>query len=127
MMVIDPMDAIVSQNENTNDLLTRILTELKNWNKDGPTESVDSDKSLFTIYKKGYMVWWKKIPEAATYILTLYVGKHKIGRQEIDVIEIERNKAYHTFTDLVGADMYTVRLEAEDRDGNIIDSVEINL
>ena len=53
MMVIDPMDAIVSQNENTNDLLTRILTELKNWNKDGPTESVDSDKSLFTIYKKG--------------------------------------------------------------------------
>ena len=127
MGVINPYDGIARQNANTHDLLKQILTQLKNWNKDGPTESVDSDESLFTIYKKGYMVWWKKIPEAATYILTLYVGKHKIGRQEIDVIEIERNKAYHTFTDLVGADMYTVRLEAEDRDGNVIDSVEINL
>ena len=127
MGVINPYDGIARQNANTQDLLKQILTQLKNWNKDGPTESVDSDESLFTIYKKGYMVWWKKIPEAATYILTLYVGKHKIGRQEIDVIEIERNKAYHTFTDLVGADMYTGRLEAEDRDGNVIDSVEINL
>lgn len=91
-----------------------------------PIVQETSPKGL-KVYQKGHMVWWSKLPNAASYRLTLFVGKNKIGKQEIDIIEIERNKAYHTFTDLVGANMYTVRLEAEDRDCNIIDSVEIVL
>ena len=125
-MVISPNAGIARQGATTNELLTQILAVLNNMTKDGDTQSVESEKGL-TLYKKGFMVWWKKLPEAATYVLTLYVGKHKIGRQEIDVIEIERNKAYHTFTDLVGTNWYTVRLEAEDRNGNTLDSVEIIL
>lgn len=114
------------QNEEIIGLLKEILSEVKGNGKNLTIFRQESSKGL-VIYQKGYMLWWKKLPDAAGYRITLFVGKGKVGKQEIDVIEIERNRAYHTFTDLVGTDMYTVRLEAEDRGGNIVDSVEITL
>lgn len=126
MGVVYPTAGLFSQNSKMIELLTQILSEVKHGDTSCPIEQQTSSKGL-KVYKKAHMVWWSKLPNAASYRLTLFVGKGNIGKQEIDIIEIERNKAYHTFTDLVGTNMYTVHLEAEDRDGNIIDSVEIVL
>lgn len=126
MGVVSPTAGLSNQNSKIIDLLGKILSELKQGDTSCPIGKETSSKGL-KVYQKAHMVWWSKLPNAASYRLTLFVGTGNIGKQEIDVIEVERNKAYHTFTDLVGANMYTVHLEAEDRDGNIIDSVEIVL
>ena len=82
----------------------------------------------------GFMVWWKKLGDAACYTLRLYVGKGIIYN-EIDVITKERQTAYHSFVNLpqtvtnhpvygsvknTGGIHYCVSLEAENRQGEII-------
>lgn len=83
-------------------------------------DRVDGDG--ISLFRRGKMVWWTKKQEASSYRLRLFVGN-----DEIDIIEIDRSRAYHTFTDLVGMGMYKVSLEVEDRDGNIINMVKIDL
>lgn len=82
----------------------------------------------------GFMVWWKKLDDAACYTLRLYVGKG-ISYNEIDVITKERQTAYHSFVNLpqtvtnhpvygsvknTGGIHYCVSLEAENRQGEIV-------
>lgn len=80
------------------------------------------DGEGISLFRRGKMVWWTKIKDAGCYTLKLFVGKN-----EIDIIEINRNKAYHTFTDLIGNNVYKVTLEVENRDGQIINSISINI
>lgn len=61
------------------------------------------------ICSRDKMVWWKNQDEALLYRLRLFIEEY-----EIEVIEIERSKAYHKFNDLVGTG-YKVKLEVEDR------------
>ena len=103
------------------DLLKQILAELKESKAELPVASKKTEEH-FNIYKKGHMVWWQKNPDAAAYRLHLYVND-----DEIDIVEVERNKTYHTFTDLVGMGMYRVEYEAEDRDGNVLDRATIEM
>lgn len=77
------------------------------------------DKKI-ALHRSGKMFWWTKNEKAVRYRLRLFIDDF-----EIDTIEIERNKAYHTFTDLVGNNQYKVVLEAEDRNGQIINSIEM--
>ncbi len=103
------------------ELLSKILSELREDATSMRVVAETTEKGL-KIYKKGHMIWWEKNPDAAAYRLHLYIGK-----DEIDVVEVERNKAYHTFIDLVGTGIYRVEYEAEDRDGNVLDRATIEM
>lgn len=101
----------------------------------------------------GFMVWWKKNDGAARYFVHLFICKTKnvydnFKREykavieesnEISVVEIDRNIAYHTFTNLAQINYrndrygrkeetglsYFVKTEAESRDGKTIASSDM--
>lgn len=87
------------------------------------------------VRSKGFMVWWKKVEEAASYKIKLNISSKKYNSEdfedlEVDVIDIPRERAYYAFQDLSydNSDMYYfVVVEAEDRNGQVIDSVKIKL
>jgi hypothetical protein len=77
-------------------------------------------------FSSGFMVWWKKINDAALYTIRLF-----INQDEIDVITKERATSYHSFVNMArihqtsdyGSSMglnYYVTVVAEDREGKII-------
>ena len=72
-------------------------------------------------FPSGFMVWWKKINDAALYTIRLF-----INQDEIDVITKERTTSYHSFVNMAsgyGSSMefnYYVTVVAEDREGKII-------
>lgn len=115
--------------------------EVKQIIKDETKELEASVKSL----PYGLMVWWKKIKDAASYYVKLYITKAErvknprtgatqektLSPIEIAVVEIDRNTAYHTFTNLARIDAnygtrnvtgmrYGIEVMAEDREGKII-------
>ena len=74
----------------------------------------------------GFMVWWKKLNDAAQYTIRLF-----INQDEIDVITKERTTSYHSFVNMArihstsdyGSSTglnYYVTVVAEDREGKII-------
>lgn len=77
-------------------------------------------------FSSGFMVWWKKINDAALYTIRLF-----INQDEIDVITKERTTSYHSFVNMARIDRlsdygsstglnYYVTVIAEDREGKII-------
>lgn len=74
-----------------------------------------------TLHSKGKMVWWIKSKDASCYRLRLFIED-----DEIDVIKIERNTAYHTFKDLNVDLEYEVLLEIENRNGKVINKLSYN-
>lgn len=98
--------------------LIDIKNEIKSANKIKTNSNIEG---TLLICSRDKMVWWKKQEDASIYRLRLFIENH-----EIDVIEVERSKAYHTFTDLVGTG-YVVKLEVEDRSGNVTKSIEITI
>ena len=98
--------------------LAQIRSELR---RELPVSSQITQEN-YKIFKRGHMIWWQKNPDAAAYRLHLFIGE-----DEIDIIEVERNKTYHTFIDLVGTGIYRVEYEAEDRDGNVLDRATIKM
>ena len=80
----------------------------------------------------GAMVYWDKIEEAARYYIKLYVeetssySKELIHTQELETVEIDRNKLYHTFQGLAkyherGTTFdYFIKVFAENREGVIV-------
>lgn len=62
-----------------------------------------------------------KSKDASCYRLRLFIED-----DEIDVIKIERNTAYHTFKDLNVDLEYEVLLEIEDRNGKVINKLSYN-
>jgi hypothetical protein len=77
-------------------------------------------------FPSGFMVWWKKINDAALYTIRLF-----INQDEIDVITKERTTSYHSFVNMARIDRlsdygsstglnYYVTVIAEDREGKII-------
>ncbi len=86
----------------------------------------------------GGMVWWKKIEEAARYLVYLYIAEKEqstITYNEISCVEKDRQTLYHTFEGLAQIDKeydsyrvcwrgtnldYYLSVVAEDRSGNII-------
>lgn len=84
-------------------------------------ECTVSNKGV-TLHSKGKMVWWTKSNDASCYRLKLY-----LRNDEIDIIEVERNKAYHTFNDLNSHLSYEVKFEIEDRNGKIINEMFIKI
>jgi hypothetical protein len=77
-------------------------------------------------FSSGFMVWWKKINDAALYTIRLF-----INQDEIDVITKERTTSYHSFVNMARVDRlsdygsstglnYYVTVIAEDREGKII-------
>ena len=121
IVAFDPSMSAAHAAAGAADLLEQILTELKNNNEDNYPIAEETSPNGLKIYKKGKMVWWGKNKDAAGYRLRLFVRNN-----EIDIVEVERDRAYHTFTDLVGSG-FKVQLEVEDRNGMIIDSVSIKL
>ena len=74
----------------------------------------------------GAMVYWEKIEDAARYYVKLYVEEkgsysNKTFEQELETVEIDRNKFYHTFQGLARFQYY-IEVLAENRDGQIIAS-----
>ena len=93
----------------------------------------------------GGMVWWKRIDEAARYLVHLYIAERKVFN-EIACVEKDRQTLYHTFNGLALVDRdcdlafqgtrykdgfplpgskhtnldYYVSVEAEDKNGDII-------
>lgn len=88
---------------------------------DSQEENVVFNKSI-TLHSKGKMVWWTKSNDASCYRLKLY-----LQNEEIDIVEIERNKAYHTFNDLNNYLSYEVKLEIENRNGKVINEMFIKI
>ena len=84
-------------------------------------ENVVSNKGTI-LHSKGKMVWWTKSKDASCYRLKLFIED-----DEIDVIEKERNTAYHAFKDLNTDLEYKVVLEIEDRNGKIINELMIRI
>ena len=77
-------------------------------------------------FQSGFMVWWKKINDAALYTIRLF-----INQEEIDVITKERTTSYHSFVNMAKIHQtsdygsstglnYYVTVVAEDREGKII-------
>jgi hypothetical protein len=77
-------------------------------------------------FQSGFMVWWKKINDAALYTIRLF-----INQDEIDVITKERTTSYHSFVNMARIHQtsdygsstglnYYVTVVAEDREGKII-------
>ena len=81
----------------------------------------NASKGNISIHSRNTMVWWNKQEEAVRYILRLF-----IDGCEIDAIEINRNRSYYNFTDIVGGG-YVVKLQVENRDGKITQEVEIRI
>ena len=77
------------------------------------------DKKI-ALHRSGKMFWWTKNEKAVRYRLRLFIDDF-----EIDTIEVERNKAYHTFTDLSDGERYKLLFEVEDRNGEIINKMEM--
>ena len=82
----------------------------------------------------GAMVYWEKIEDAARYYVKLYIEEKEayfnktVFEQELETVEIDRNKFYHTFQGLakfyrerIGFKYY-IEVLAENRDGQIIAS-----
>ena len=96
----------------------------------------------------GLMVYWKEVPDAALYRIRLYVGEFnpidpKSGVQYFEIASVEepRSIKYHTFQGLAVLDNrfipnsprlgfngatrhYSIVVEAEDRNGKIIDQTQ---
>ena len=79
----------------------------------------------------GIMVYWDKIEDSARYYVKLYIKEkesysNKTFEQELETVEIDRNKFYHTFQGLArfhkqGTEFkYFVEVLAENRNGQII-------
>lgn len=80
----------------------------------------------------GAMVYWDKIEEAARYYIKLYVEEKRsysnelIHTQELETVEIDRNKLYHTFQGLAKYREqeiifdYFIEVFAENREGVIV-------
>ena len=85
-------------------------------------EEIIVNNDVITLHWQGKMVWWTKVKEASCYRLRLFIRE-----DEIDVIEIERNKAYYSFCDLNFNLPYKVVLEVEDRNGNIISELSMSI
>lgn len=86
----------------------------------------------------GGMVWWKKIDDAARYLIYLYIvekEQNSLIYNEIACVEKDRQTLYHTFEGLAAINLewnrnrgcwcntgldYYVSVVAEDRNGNII-------
>lgn len=117
MPVYDLIYRIERKLESTNAKLESINSKLDNLICDD-SDCVESDG--ITLFRRGRMIFWTKVEDALCYRLRLYCCQN-----EIDVIELDRNKAYHTFTDLVGKGVFAVKLEVENRDGDIINSATI--
>ena len=77
-------------------------------------------------FSSGFMVWWKKINDAALYTIRLF-----INQDEIDVVTKERTTSYHSFVNMARIHQtsdygsstglnYYVTVVAEDREGKII-------
>lgn len=77
-------------------------------------------------FPSGFMVWWKKLNDAALYTIRLF-----INQDEIDVITKERTTSYHSFVNMARIDRlsdygnstglnYYITVVAEDREGKII-------
>lgn len=77
-------------------------------------------------FPSGFMMWWKKINDAALYTIRLF-----INQDEIDVITKERTTSYHSFANMARIHQtsdygsstglnYYVTVVAEDREGKII-------
>ena len=73
----------------------------------------------------GIMVYWDKIEDSARYYVKLYIKEYYSNiEQELETVEIDRNKFYHTFQGLAKfypeGIMYFVEVLAENRNGQII-------
>lgn len=73
----------------------------------------------------GIMVYWDKIEDSARYYVKLYIKDYYSNiEQELETVEIDRNKFYHTFQGLAKLHyeriMYFVEVLAENRNGQII-------
>lgn len=88
----------------------------------------------------GFMIYWNEVENAARYYVHLLIGESYSGAendinsgvkfQEIDLVEHDKFTKYHSFINLAKIDYnnrektginYYVYVEAEDRDGKIID------
>lgn len=112
---------IEKSNEEIVSLLNVIVSKL-NQNQNSLSVSKQTSANGMVINQKGHMIWWTKNEEASLYRLHLYIND-----DEIDIIEIDRTKAYHSFFDLVGDGMYKVCLEVINRERKIIDFVSITM
>ena len=75
----------------------------------------------------GAMVWWDKCEDAACYSVRLSIVDKNDVPHEICQISTDRNKLYHSFTDLGNNDRgYTVTVQAEDRQGMILCQSSLN-
>ena len=123
---------VMSQSDVIRGAVTRALSDVKNdlasinrkldmINPSKEENIVNND--VITLHWKGKMVWWTKVKDASCYRLRLFIRE-----DEIDVIEIERNKAYYSFCDLnFNLLPYKVVLEVEDRNGNIISELSMSI
>ena len=79
-------------------------------------------------FLNGIMVYWDKIENSARYYVKLYIEEkesysNKTFEQELETVEIDRNKFYHTFQGLAKfykQGKYFIEVLAENRDGQII-------
>ena len=82
-------------------------------------------------HSNGIMVYWNKIEDSARYYVKLYIEEKesyskKTFEQELETVEIDRNKFYHTFQGLArfykqGMEFnYFIEVLAENRNGQII-------
>ena len=92
-----------------------------------PDNKLAEASNDYTTLRSEYrMVWWKKVDNAFRYQLRLIAG-YDADAVEIDIVQVERNCSYYVFKDLPRDIYFKVILEPEDRSGEIMFSLEIEI
>ncbi len=112
-----------SHDSRANEKLAKILSELEKITKESglDDEIEEASNNNNFLFRRGKMFWWTKCNEASSYRLSLFINGLLVS-----TIEIDRNTRYYTFKDVEGFDIFRVRLEAENRDGQIISEIEMS-
>ena len=119
MGVYDPMSGV---NHGMSELVSEVKAISRKLDRlvDDGGDIQQANNGDFYVFTKSKMVWWTKVETAARYRLKLLVSKDGADWSEIDVLEIERECAYHVFNNLPKGIKFRVLVEAEDRNGECI-------
>lgn len=111
-----------SHDSGANEKLAKILSELEKITAElGLDDEIhEAFNGNFYLFRRGKMFWWKKIDDASSYRLKLFIKGWPVA-----CIELDRNTRYYTFKDIEGFGIFNIRLEAENHDGEIIGEVDM--
>ena len=125
---------VVNSNMGIQNRLDKVYEELQKLNKridnlflPSTPEVKETTNGVFTLKSLDNMIWWTKDEKAARYRIKLFASANGDDWDEIDVIEVDRERAYWAFSDLPKSIRFKAEVIVENRNGEPIGSALINI